>query len=62
MFSMLCVQPFPLQEKGGWCSKRVREGYEMGMWKGIRSRQEDFKSRMIFRVGNEKKVKFWMDK
>lgn len=23
---------------------------------------EDFKSRMIFRVGNEKKVKFWMDK
>ena len=34
----------------------------MGVWKAIGSRREDFKNRMLFRVGNGQRVKFWEDR
>lgn len=33
------------EEKEGWCSKGVRDGYGMGLWKTITSCRKDFKSR-----------------
>ena len=45
------------QVEGGWCSKVVREGHGVGVWKAIRGIWEIFKTRVGF--GN--RVKFWKD-
>ena len=39
------------EEQGGWCSKEVRDGYGVQLWKAI--------SRLSFVVGNGQRVKFW---
>ncbi|RVX16269.1 Transcription factor SRM1 [Vitis vinifera] len=48
--------------RGGWCSKVLREGHCVGVWKAIKGRWQVFKTRIGFKVGFGKKVKFWKDK
>ena len=50
------------QEEEGWCTKEVREGYCVGVWKTIRGGWEALKDRRGFRVGFDNRVKFWIDK
>ena len=50
------------QVEGGLCSKVVREGHGVGVWKAIKGRWEMFKTRTRFTVGLGNKVKFWKDK
>ena len=47
------------EERGGWCSREVREVYGVGLWKRIRM-DWDFAGSMIsFLVGNGRTVRFW---
>ena len=50
------------EEQGGWCSKEVRDGYGVGLWKTIRREWIVVSSRLSFVVGNGQKVKFWKDR
>lgn len=47
------------EEEGGWCSRVVREMYEVGVC-GRQSKAglETFNSRIRFRMGNEQRVEF----
>ena len=49
-------------EQGGWCSKEVRGGYGVGLWKTIRREWIVVISRLSFVVGNGQRVKFWKDR
>ncbi|RVW93640.1 putative mitochondrial protein [Vitis vinifera] len=40
------------EDRGGWCSREVREAHGMGLWKGIRMDWELVSGRMVFIVGN----------
>ncbi|KAL6328099.1 hypothetical protein AAG906_033381 [Vitis piasezkii] len=44
---------------GGWCSREAREAHGMGLWKGIRMDWKLVSDRMVFKVGNGRKVRFW---
>ncbi|RVW56377.1 hypothetical protein CK203_101734 [Vitis vinifera] len=46
------------QVEGGWCSKVVREGHGVGVWKAIRGKWEMFKTRTGFTIGFGNRVKF----
>ena len=46
------------EEQGGWCSKEVRGGYGVGLWKTIRREWIVVSSRLSFLVGNGQRVKF----
>ena len=46
------------RDEGGWCSKAVRKGYDVGLWKAIKRGWEDFNNRTSFTVGNKWRVKF----
>lgn len=48
-------------EERGWCSLDVREGFLLGLWDTTRRGWQSFKSEIYFKVGNEKRVKFWKD-
>ena len=48
--------------EGGWCSKEVRGGYGVGLWKTIRKLWDVVSSNSSFSVGNGKMIKFWKDK
>ncbi|RVW52508.1 hypothetical protein CK203_068888 [Vitis vinifera] len=48
--------------EGGWCSKEVRDNYGVGLWKAIRLLWELIFSRILFVVGNGRRVKFWRDR
>ena len=48
--------------EGGWCSKEVRDNYGVGLWKAIRLLWELVSSRILFVVGNGRRVKFWRDR
>ncbi|KAL6331842.1 hypothetical protein AAG906_020186 [Vitis piasezkii] len=50
------------EEEGGWCSRALREGYGVGLWKAIGNRWEEFNKRVGFMVRNGRKVKFWEDR
>ena len=50
------------KERGGWCSREVREGYGVGLWKVIRKNWHLVSSRLSFMVGYRRRVKFWKDK
>ena len=50
------------EDRGGWCSREVREAHGMGLWKGIRMDWELVGNRMVFIVGNGQKVRFWRDR
>ena len=36
------------KEQGGWCSKEVRGGYGVGLWKAIRRERDVVSSRLFF--------------
>ena len=46
----------------GWCSKEVRGGYGVGLWKAIRRKWHVVSNRLSFVVGNGQRVRFWKDK
>ncbi|RVW17454.1 Transposon TX1 uncharacterized 149 kDa protein [Vitis vinifera] len=50
------------EDRGGWCSREVREAHGMGLWKGIRMDWELVGDRMLFIVGNWWRVRFWRDR
>ncbi|RVW43982.1 DEAD-box ATP-dependent RNA helicase 17 [Vitis vinifera] len=50
------------EEQGGWSSKEARgETHGVGLWKTLRKEWEVVKSRLVFVVGNGKRIKFWKD-
>ncbi|RVW23847.1 LINE-1 reverse transcriptase-like [Vitis vinifera] len=50
------------EDRGGWCSREVREAHGIGLWKGIRMDWELGGARISFSVGNGKTVRFWRDR
>ncbi|RVW70881.1 putative mitochondrial protein [Vitis vinifera] len=40
------------EDRGGWCSREVREAHGMGLWKGIRMDWKMVSDRMVFIVGS----------
>ena len=50
------------EEQEGWCSKEVRGGYGVGLWKAIRREWHVVNSRHYFVVGKERRVEFWKDR
>ena len=50
------------EERGGWCSREVREAHGVGLWKGIRMDWDFVGSRILFLVGNGRRVRFWRDR
>ena len=48
--------------EGGWCSKKERGGYSVGLWKSIRKLWDFVSCKLSFSVGNRKRIKFWKDK
>ena len=50
------------EERGGWSSREVREAHGLGLWKGIRMDWELVSNRLVFIVGNGRRVSFWRDK
>ena len=50
------------EDRGGWCSREVRQAHGMGLWKGIRMDWELVSDMMVFIVGNGRRVRFWRDK
>ncbi|KAL6318662.1 hypothetical protein AAG906_001135 [Vitis piasezkii] len=49
-------------EERGWCTKEVKEGYGVGIWKTIIRGWEALKDRIGFKVSSSNKVNFWLDK
>ena len=50
-------------EEGGWCTREVREGYGVGLWKEIRKEVPlMFKNIVFFFVGDGRRVRFWKNK
>ena len=49
------------EEEGGWCSREVREGFRVGMWKETCSWWPLSYARSSFVIGNGRGVKFWRD-
>ena len=47
---------------GVQCSKEVRGGYGVRLWKEIRREWHVVSSRLSFVVGNGQRVKFWKDR
>ncbi|RVX01477.1 Protein ABC transporter 1, mitochondrial [Vitis vinifera] len=45
------------EEQGGWCSKEMRGGYDVGLWKAITREWHVVSSRLSFMVGNGQGVK-----
>ena len=50
------------QVEGGSCSKVVRKGHGVGVWKAIRGKWEMFKTRTGFTIGFGNMVKFWKNR
>ena len=50
------------EERGGWCSREVRDGYSVGLSKAIRKEWHIVDSRLAFVVDNGQRMKFWKDK
>ena len=50
------------EDRGGWCSREVREAHGVGLWKGIRMDWELVGARIYFSVGNGRRVRFWRDR
>ena len=50
------------EEQGGWCSKEMRGGYDVGLWKAITREWHVVSSRLSFMVGNGQGVRFWKNR
>ncbi|RVX00093.1 hypothetical protein CK203_024886 [Vitis vinifera] len=46
------------EERGGWCSREVRDGYSVGLSKAIRKEWHIVDSRLAFVVDNGQRMKF----
>ncbi|RVW37600.1 hypothetical protein CK203_073990 [Vitis vinifera] len=46
------------EEQGGWCSKELRDGYGVGLWKATRREWHVVSSKLSFVVSNGQRVKF----
>ena len=46
------------KEQRGWCSKEVKGGYGVGLWKAFRKEWFVVSNRLFFVVGNGQRVKF----
>ena len=60
LWKQIISRKYDLQ-KGGWCSKGVRNRYGVGVWKAIRNGWENFRTHSRFIVGDGIRVKFWKD-
>ncbi|KAJ9678923.1 hypothetical protein PVL29_020968 [Vitis rotundifolia] len=49
------------EEEGGWYTREVREGFGVGLWKEIRKEGALLQNKVVFSVGNGRRVKFWND-
>ena len=49
-------------EEGGWCTREVREGYGVGLWKEIRKEGSRMFKNIVFSIGDGRRVRFWKDK
>ena len=49
-------------EEGGWCTREVREGYGVGLWKEIRKEGSRMFKNIVFSMGDGRRVRFWKDK
>ncbi|RVW89101.1 putative ribonuclease H protein [Vitis vinifera] len=49
------------EEQGGWYTREVREGFGVGLWKEIRKEGALLQNKVVFSVGNGRRVKFWND-
>ena len=49
-------------EGGRWCTREVREGYGVGLWKEIRKEESLLLKKTVFFVGDGRRVRFWKDK
>ena len=47
------------EEDGGWKYRKVRDGYDVGIWKTIRN-GTFFGSKVAFSMGNERKLRFFL--
>ena len=50
------------EDRGGWCSREVREAHGLGLWKGIRMGWKLVSDKLAFIVGNGRRVSFWRDR
>ena len=50
------------EDQGGWCTKMVRAGHGVGVWKELRKGWELVVGKMVFVVGNGSRVLSWKDK
>ncbi|RVX07825.1 Retrovirus-related Pol polyprotein from type-1 retrotransposable element R2 [Vitis vinifera] len=50
------------EDRGGWCSREVREAHGVGLWKGIRMDRKLVGAMILFIVGNGWMVRFWRDR
>ena len=48
--------------EGGWCTLAVSGRYGVGLWKAIRKEWLCLKSSLAYRVGYDRRVRFWKDK
>ena len=49
------------EEERGWYTREVREGFGVGLWKEIRKEGSLLQNKVVFFVGDGRKVKFWKD-
>ncbi|RVX10737.1 Transposon TX1 uncharacterized 149 kDa protein [Vitis vinifera] len=49
------------EEEGGWYTRDVREGFGVGLWKDIRKEGALLQNKVVFSMGNGRRVKFWKD-
>ena len=45
-------------EEGGWCTREVREGYGVGLWKEIRKEGSRMFKNIVFSMGDGRRVRF----
>ncbi|RVW40104.1 hypothetical protein CK203_081942 [Vitis vinifera] len=50
------------EEEGGWYTRKVREGFGVGFLKEIRKEGSLLQNKVVFSMGDGRKVKFWKDK
>ncbi|WJZ83279.1 hypothetical protein VitviT2T_002974 [Vitis vinifera] len=50
------------EDRGGWCTREVREAHGVGLWKGIRMDWDLVGARISFSVGNGRRLSFWRDR
>ena len=50
------------EEEGEWCTREVREGFGVGFWKEIRKEGSLLQYKVVFSMGDDRRVKFWKGK